>query len=111
MENKDEIKERIELIKDMTKVKQRYEEERDLHASMNIKYFKVNKKEFYDLFHGHLQMKHDEDELKKTFNSFIQTCEVVGETTENYVFSYDGSVRGFEKLIQYQKEKIKMLLS
>lgn len=111
MENQEDIKARLDLIRDMKQVKQQYEEERNMYSIMNVKYFKVNKKDFYDLFVGNLQMENDDNKVKQSFNSLIKTCELVGESTDNYVFSYDGAVRGFEKLIQYQKEKVRMLLT
>lgn len=98
------IRERLELIKDMKKVKDFYEDKRDMYALMNVKYFKVDKHDFYKGFCDNLKLKHDEKQLNEYYNNLLKTCELAGETKENYVFSYDGTVRGFEKLIQKEKE-------
>ena len=105
-----EIKERIELIKEMRKVKEHYEDERDKYALLDVKYFKTNKKDFYEGFKSCLELEHDETQLKKDFNELIKTCELAGESSVNYVFSFDGVVRGYERLIEIQKQKISYVL-
>ena len=60
-----ELKERMELIKDMRKVKEHYEDERDKYALLGVKYFKTNKKDFYEGFKSCLELEHDETQLKR----------------------------------------------
>ena len=59
-----EIKYQIELIKEMRKGKEHYEDERDKYALLDVKYFKTNKKDFYEAFKSSLELEHDETQLK-----------------------------------------------
>ena len=52
----------------MIKVKEHYEGERDKYALLDVRYFKTNKKDFYEGFKSCLELEHDETQLKKDFN-------------------------------------------